>query len=62
MKVRDVMTPSAVCCNANTNVGVAVELLWVRNCGMLPVIGPDQKPTEIVTECDIQKLSGGRLA
>jgi len=37
MKVKDVMTQSAVCCAAGTNVGEAVELFWMHNCGMLPV-------------------------
>ena len=38
MKVKEIMTQSAVCCNPETNVGAAVELMWVRNCGMLPVV------------------------
>jgi CBS domain-containing protein len=47
MKVKDVMTPSAVCCSIDTNVGAAVELLWVNNCGMLPVVGNDRKFKEL---------------
>lgn len=60
MKVRDVMTQSAVCCNADTNVGAAVELLWVRNCGMLPVVGNDQKLLGVVTDRDICIAMGTR--
>lgn len=60
MKVTDVMTQSAVCCSADTNVGAAVELLWVRNCGMLPVVGPDQKLVGIVTDRDICIALGTR--
>lgn len=60
MKVRDVMTQSAVCCNADTNVGAAVELLWVRNCGMLPVVGDDQKLLGVVTDRDICIAMGTR--
>ena len=43
MKVKEVMTQSAVCCSPDTNVGAAVELMWVRNCGMLPVVGTRSK-------------------
>ena len=46
MKVREIMTQSAVCCNPETNVGSAVELMWVRDCGMLPVVGPDRHGNE----------------
>ena len=35
MKVKEVMTQSAVCCGPETNVGRAVELMWNRNVGML---------------------------
>jgi CBS domain-containing protein len=60
MKVRDVMTQSVVCCNADTNVGAAVDLLWVRNCGMLPVVGNDQKLLGVVTDRDICIAMGTR--
>ena len=53
MKVRDVMTGPAVCCNPGTNVGAAVELLWCHNCGMLPVVGPDNRLMGVVTDRDI---------
>jgi len=39
MKVRDVMKPATVYCRPDTNLAAAVELLWVNNCGMLPVVG-----------------------
>jgi predicted transcriptional regulator len=48
MKVKDIMTQSVVCCSAKTNVGAAVELMWVRNCGMLPVIGPTRPVSALV--------------
>ena len=43
MKVHDVMKQAAVCCRSDANVGAAVELLWVNNCGMLPVVGKHRK-------------------
>jgi len=60
MKVRDVMTLSAVCCKPDTNVGAAVELLWSHNCGMLPVVGTDNKLLGIVTDRDLCIAMGTR--
>ena len=60
MKVKDVMTQPAVCCAAGTNVGEAVELMWVNNCGMLPVIGTGGKLEAIVTDRDISIALGTR--
>ena len=54
------MTQSAVCCAAGTNVGEAVELMWVNNCGMLPVTGPGGKLEGIVTDRDISIAMGTR--
>lgn len=60
MKVKDVMTQSAVCCSAETNVGAAVELLWVNNCGMLPVVGTHRRIQGVVTDRDITIAMGTR--
>jgi CBS domain-containing protein len=60
MRVKEVMTQSAVCCKPDTNVGAAVELFWVRNCGMLPVVGNDGKLLGVVTDRDICIAMGTR--
>jgi CBS domain-containing protein len=60
MKVRDVMTPSAVCCKPETNIGAAVELLWSHNCGMLPVVDVNHRLVGIVTDRDICIAMGTR--
>jgi CBS domain-containing protein len=60
MKVRDVMSPSAVCGKPETNIGAAVELLWSHNCGMLPVVGADNRLIGIVTDRDICIAMGTR--
>ena len=54
------MTPSAVCCGPETNIGAAVELLWSHNCGMLPVVGPEPRLIGIVTDRDICIAMGTR--
>lgn len=60
MKVRDIMTQGAVCCGPGTNVGEAVELMWKRNCGILPVVGADGKLQGVVTDRDICIAMGTR--
>jgi CBS domain-containing protein len=60
MNVKDVMTQSAVCCAPGTNVGEAIELMWVNNCGMLPVTGTGGKLEGIVTDRDISIALGTR--
>lgn len=60
MKVRDVMTQPVVCCAAEANVGSAVQLMWEHNCGLLPVIGGDQKLIGVVTDRDICIAMGTR--
>jgi CBS domain-containing protein len=60
MRVKEIMTQSAACCGPDTNVGAAVELMWVRNCGMLPVVGADKKLIGVVTDRDICVALGTR--
>jgi CBS domain-containing protein len=60
MKVKDLMTQAAVCCAPAANVGEAVELMWVHNCGMLPVVGTGGKLEGIVTDRDISIAMGTR--
>jgi CBS-domain-containing membrane protein len=49
-----------VCCAAGTNVGEAIELMWVHNYGMLPVTGSGGKLEGIVTDRDISIAMGTR--
>jgi CBS domain-containing protein len=60
MKVKDVMTHMAVCCRPDANAGAAVELLWVHNCGMLPVTTADGKLAGVVTDRDLCIALGTR--
>ena len=53
MKVRDIMARTPASCNTDTNLGKAVEILWNRNCGILPVLNSDQKVVGVVTDRDI---------
>ena len=60
MKVRDVMKSAAVCCRPETILAAAVELLWVNNCGMLPVVGNNGKLEAVITDRDICIATGTR--
>jgi CBS domain-containing protein len=60
MKVKDVMTQEAVSCGAGTNVASVVELMWLRNCGILPVVNSHNKLIGVVTDRDICIAMGTR--
>jgi len=54
------MTQTAVTCDPETNVAAAVEMLWVHNYGMLPVVDPKNKLIGIVMDRDICIALGTR--
>lgn len=60
MKVSDVMTKTPVFCRPETNLGSAVEVLWNRNCGILPVVDGDGRVVSVVTDRDICIALGTR--
>jgi CBS domain-containing protein len=60
MKVADVMMRTPASCTAETNLAAAVEILWNRNCGMLPVVDREGKVTGVVTDRDICIALGTR--
>src|SRR5215472_3101523 len=60
MKVKDVMMRTAASCTPETNVGAAVEILWNRNCGILPVVDSRQKVIAVVTDRDLCIALGTR--
>ena len=60
MKVRDVMTQPAICCGPDTNVGSAVQLMWEHDCGLLPVVGADERLIGVVSDRDICIAMGTR--
>lgn len=52
MKVRDIMTGEVACCRLDTNLAAAAGLMWVRDCGVLPVV-EDGRLFGIITDRDI---------
>jgi CBS domain-containing protein len=64
MKVQDAMMGTPVSCSPGTNLGSAVEMLWERNCGILPIVDAERKVTGVITDRDlcITLGTGNRLA
>ncbi len=60
MKVRDAMATAPAFCSPETNLCAAVEILWNRNCGMLPVVDAQRKVVGVITDRDIAMAAGTR--
>ena len=60
MKVRDIMARTPASCNMDTNLGTAAEILWHRNCGILPVLNGEQRVVGVITDRDICIALGTR--
>jgi CBS domain-containing protein len=66
MKVKDAMMGTPYYCQLDTNLGSVAELMWIGNCGFLPVTGHDGKIAGVITDRDIcialatrNRLAGG---
>jgi CBS domain-containing protein len=60
MKVQDVMMRTPASCTPETNLGAAVEMLWNRDCGILPIVDARQKVIGVVTDRDLCVALGTR--
>lgn len=60
MKVGDVMTKTPAYCNPETNLAAAAEILWNRNCGVLPIVDSNEKLVGVVTDRDMCVALGTR--
>jgi CBS domain-containing protein len=59
MQVKDIMAAKPASCRRETNLAAASEILWNRNCGILPVLA-DGKVVGVVTDRDICIALGTR--
>jgi len=53
MKVRDLMTTTAVSCRAETSLAAVGALMWEHDCGFIPVVDDAEKVTAVITDRDI---------
>jgi CBS domain-containing protein len=60
MKVNNAMVRSPISCGPESNLGVAAELLWKQNCGILPVVDPQRKVVGVMTDRDMCIALGTR--
>jgi CBS domain-containing protein len=60
MKVKDLMMGSPCCCQPESNLASATELLWNANCGFLPVQSTEGKVIGVITDRDICIALGTR--
>ena len=53
MKVRDVMTTEVGYCQPEAALTEAAEIMWQRDCGVVPVVDQGQKVVGMITDRDI---------
>lgn len=53
MKVSQVCARDVASCAPETDLARAGGLMWERDCGVLPVVGPDGKVIGVITDRDI---------
>lgn len=60
MRVVEIMMGTPYQCSPETNLGSATELMWIGNCGFLPVVGRNDKVVGVITDRDICVALGTR--
>jgi len=60
MKVKEVMMGAPYTCRWDSNLGEATRLMWIGNCGFVPVLGDDGRVRGVVTDRDICIALGTR--
>lgn len=53
MRVEDVMTRDVSFCNPGTSAAAAAEIMWTRDCGVLPVLEDFGQVVGVVTDRDL---------
>ena len=53
MKVRDVMTTEVGYCQSDAPLTQAAEIMWQRDCGVVPIVDESQRVIGMITDRDI---------
>jgi CBS domain-containing protein len=53
MRVEDVMTKDVTFCSPATNAAAAAEIMWNRDCGILPILEESGRLVGLVTDRDL---------
>ena len=59
MKVRDIMTAEPVCCAVSDDLALVTSAMYEKDCGVLPVLGPDGTAVGMITDRDVA-IAGAR--
>lgn len=60
MKVKEVMTKEVKTCAPETDLAAAAKSMWMRDCGMLPVVDERGQVIGMITDRDICIATGCR--
>ena len=60
MKVKDVMTKEVKTCAPETDLAAAAESMWMRDCGVLPILDKSGQVVGMITDRDICIATGCR--
>ena len=53
MKVREMMTKEVHGCWPDSSLAAAAQIMWAKDCGVLPVFGDDDSVVGVITDRDI---------
>jgi CBS domain-containing protein len=61
MRVKEIMSSKDIgCCSLGTNLAAAAEMLWIHDCGMLPVLDDIGHVVGVLTDRDLCIALGTR--
>jgi CBS-domain-containing membrane protein len=53
MKVQDMMSKPVTTCSMQDTLNTVAQKLWDVDCGVLPVVDPEQRPLAVITDRDV---------
>jgi CBS-domain-containing membrane protein len=53
MKVQDMMSKPVTTCSMQDTLNTVAQKMWELDCGVLPVVDPDQRPLAVITDRDV---------
>ena len=53
MKVQDMMSKAVTTCAMQDTLNTVAQKMWDLDCGVLPVVDPDQRPLAVITDRDV---------
>ena len=60
MKISELMVSRVACCGPRASLAEAAEILWKRDCGVLPVVDEEKRLLGVITDRDICVALGTR--